>query len=357
MKRDSVRRMGAATDMSSFLSPLATIYKSAALTRRALYRRGLLKTNKLNRPVISIGNLSVGGTGKTPLVALTAKLALSRGLKPAILTRGYGRGRSTRLIALAPAANRSPNPRETGDEPALLAAALPEVPIVISASRYQAGIYAERVFQVDMHILDDGFQHLQLARDLDVVALDATQELSDRALLPAGRLREPCSALERAQVIVLTRVELAGAEGLENAVRRVNPSARLFRSRLRLKSLVNISSGERAAAEAFRGKSLFAFCGLGNSTAFFRYLDRWGFRIVGQHRFPDHHVYTSADTEVLARQAAQSQASALITTEKDMMNLPGGWKPGVDTYACEIEIEIENPAEFEDALFASLRAL
>jgi tetraacyldisaccharide 4'-kinase len=342
--------------MSLFLGPLATAYKNAALARSALYRSGLLKTRKLNRPVISIGNLSVGGTGKTPLVTLVTKLALRRGLKPAILTRGYRRRRGARLIALAPAPSRAPDSRETGDEPALLAMASPEAPIVVCASRYQAGSYAEHEFQVDLHILDDGFQHLQLARDLDVVALDTTQELSDRAVLPAGRLREPCSALERAQVIVLTRVELGNAEPLERAVHRINPSAQLFRSRLRLKSLVSIFSGDQSAAESFRGKPLFAFCGLGNSAAFFQYLDRWGFRIVGQHEFPDHHVYTRAEIAILMREAVDLQASALITTEKDMMNLPAGWKASLEIYACSIEIEIEHAAEFEAAVFSSLFA-
>jgi tetraacyldisaccharide 4'-kinase len=343
--------------MSSFLAPLTAAYKWTALARSALYRRGLLRRRKLNRPVLSIGNLSAGGTGKTPLVVLVAKLALRCGLKPAILTRGYGRRRSGGLIALAPAVQRCPNPRETGDEPALLAAALPEVPIVICASRYQAGRYAEDEFHVDVHILDDGFQHLQLARDIDVVALDATQDFSDRAVIPAGRLREPCSALARAQLIVLTRVELAEADGLERAVRRINSSAQVFRSRLSLTSLFNIISSERVAVESFRHRPIFAFCAIGNSSAFFHYLERWGFWVAGRHDFPDHHVYTFADTAVLARRAMELKASALITTEKDVMNLPPGWKSDLDTYACRIEIEIENAAAFEEAVFSRLSGL
>jgi tetraacyldisaccharide 4'-kinase len=340
--------------MSSFLTPLATAYKWAALGRSALYRRRLLSPRKLNRPVISIGNLSTGGAGKTPLVMLLAKLAQKRGLKPAILTRGYGRRRGARLIAVAPAESRSPSPRETGDEPAILAGALPDVPIVICASRYEAGTYAEREFQVDVHVLDDGFQHLQLARNVDVVALDATQEFSDRGVLPAGRLREPCSALGRAQVVVLTRVELADADRLEKSARRVNSSAQFFRSRLRLTSLLNVASGERVAVESFHAEPVFAFCGIGNSMAFFSYLERWGFRIVGRHNFSDHHIYSLADETFLVRKAQESEASALIMTEKDLMNLPPGWKPAVDTYACTIEVDIENAAEFEAAVFSGL---
>jgi tetraacyldisaccharide 4'-kinase len=340
--------------MNPFLAPLSTIYRRAALARRTLYAHGLLPRSKLNRPVVSVGNLSAGGTGKTPLVVLVAKLALKRGLKPAILTRGYGRRRGNRLIALAPAAKRSPSPRETGDEPALLAAALSEVPIVICASRYQAGTYAESEFSVDVHVLDDGFQHFQLARDVDIVALDATQEFSDRAVLPAGRLREGCRALTRAQVIVLTRVELADADQLERAVRQINSSAQVFRSRLCLTSVFNIASKERVVAESFHGKPVLAFCGIGNAKAFFCYLERWGFCLASRQAFPDHHVYSFADMAFLVREARQSQACALITTQKDLMNVPPGWVPDLDTYTCTIEIGIEDAVRFEEAVFSRL---
>lgn len=338
--------------MSLLLTPLSMIYKQAAIARSALYHRGALRSRRLNRPVISIGNLSAGGTGKTPLVALVAKLLLARGLKPAILTRGYRRRRGSRLVALAPSSARSCDPREAGDEPALLAADLPEVPIVICASRYEGGWYAEEHFHIDVHILDDGFQHLQLARDLDVVALDATQGFSDRALLPAGRLREPCSALGRAQIVVLTRTELGDPEPLDKAVRAIHPAVQIFRSHTRLASLIRLASGMRVRPEDFQDKAFFAFCAIGNPSAFFGDLERWAFRIAGRRAFPDHHVYTERETGMLMREATRLQASAFITTRKDVMNLPPGWKPGLDVYAGSIEIEIQNLPAFEQAVFS-----
>jgi tetraacyldisaccharide 4'-kinase len=338
--------------MRWLLAPAAAAYKHATLARTALYSHGVLNTHKLNRPVISIGNLSAGGTGKTPLVALVADLMVKRELKPAILTRGYRRQRGPQLIALAPEALRHADPRNTGDEPALLAKLLPEVPIVICADRYQGGLFAEHEFEVDAHILDDGFQHLQLARDLDVVTVDTTQDFSDRAVLPAGYLREPCRALARADIVVLTRCELGNANHLEKAVRGIHPSARVFRSRTGLAALSQITSGQRIAVEDLHGRRVFAFCAVGNPSAFFGNLEGWGFQIAGSRAFPDHHVYTNAETTRLQRQAVQANAAVMVTTEKDLMNLPADWTPALDLYTCLTELQIENFAALEESVLS-----
>ncbi len=343
--------------MSSLLAPIAAGYKGVVLARHALYRRGLLKTRKLSRPVISVGNLSVGGSGKTPLIALLARLLQKNDFKPAILTRGYGRTHGASLVAIPPGLTRFPEPATAGDEPAWLAAALPQVPVVICADRFRAGRFAEKEFGVKSHLLDDGFQHLQLARDLDVVALDVTQNVLKGAILPAGRLREPLSALARAHLVVLTRTELADAANLEHAVSRILPPPQIFRSRVTMASLLNLTSGERAAPEALAGVPVFAFCGIGNPQAFFADLTRWSFRTVGSRAFPDHHIYTGADARRLARQARESHAEILVTTEKDAMNLPAGWKPGLEVFACAIEIEMLEPGAFEQAILARLSGL
>src|SRR5215472_8915034 len=212
---------------SRILAPLAALFRMGVTFRDAAYRRGWLRTQRLDRPVVSVGNLSVGGTGKTPLVMLIAKLLSQRGWNAGILTRGYGRRHGAQTVVLPPAAGRSPDPREVGDEPALLARALPQVPIIVCANRYRGGRRAEEYFNVDAHLLDDGFQHRALARDVDVVALDTTQEISARALLPAGRLRESPRALGRAHLVVVTRVELGDPRPLERQVRRINPHAQI----------------------------------------------------------------------------------------------------------------------------------
>lgn len=338
------------------LQPLSAGFRLGVALRSAAYQRGWFKTRRLGRPVVSVGNLTLGGSGKTPLVAFIAKTLLKRGWRPGILTRGYGRRRGSELVALEPRPCRVADAHQVGDEPALLAKLLPEVPIVVCADRYRAGRLAEETFHVDAHILDDGFQHLALARDLDIVALDVTQEFSDRALLPAGRLREPCAALARAHLVVLTRVDLRGPEPLKHQVERLNPRARIFRSGTKLCGLVDVETGRVLTPEVLRGRPVSAFCGLGNPGAFFADLRRWGFTVVAENAFPDHYAYTEADLERLSERARQAGAAALLTTEKDAVNFPLLWESEPPILACVIQAEIAEAEEFEQALQEGLEA-
>jgi tetraacyldisaccharide 4'-kinase len=342
--------------VNPLLTPLAIGFRLGVTLRATAYRRGWCKTHRLNRPVVSVGNLTVGGAGKTPLVRSIAERLLNRGWNPSILTRGYGRGRGAEMVVLKPGPERRVDAREVGDEPALLAKALPEVPIVICTDRYRAGRLAEEHFAVDVHLLDDGFQHWTLARDVDIVALDVTQELSDWALLPAGRLREPCSALERAHLVVLTRTELGDARTLEDRVRRINPRARVFLSTTALRGFVDAQSGGPFPVQDLRGKPLCAFCGIGNPGAFFAGVRQWGFSAVAEEVFPDHHVYSPSDLLRLATRAREAGAAALLTTEKDVANFPPGWSCEIPVAACVIEMEIRDVEAFEDALLGRLEA-
>ena len=323
--------------------------------RDIAYARGWLTTQRLDRPVVSVGNLSVGGTGKTPLVMLIAELLSRRGWNPAILTRGYGRRRGAQTMVLAPGAGRSLDPREVGDEPALLARTLPQVPIIVSADRYRGGRRAEECFNVGAHLLDDGFQHRALARDVDVVALDATQELSEQALLPVGRLREPPAALGRAHLVVVTRVELGDPRPLERQVRRINPNAEIFHAATRLCQLVDVHTRRTYPPDAFQGEPVEAFCGIGNPGAFYADLREWGFSVIGEHSFRDHYVYADAGLEALKALARQSHPAALVTTEKDAMNLlPLSRGAGIPILACVIRTEVLDQRAFEEALLARL---
>lgn len=340
--------------MNRLLIPLAEAYGQGALLREQAYRRGWLKSRRLSRPVISVGNLTVGGSGKTPLVAWIAEALLRRGYKPAILTRGYGRRRGPDVVAIEPQPERNIDPRSVGDEPALLARALPQVPIVVSADRYRAGLLAEERFGVDLHILDDGFQHLALHRDLDVVAVDVTRELSDHALLPAGRLREPCSALRRADLILLTRTELENPEPIERQVRAINPEAGLFRCSTVLRGLFEAGRGEVQPPAVYKGRPLCAFCGIGNPGAFFSDLRRWGFNLSAEFAFRDHHVYGAQEMKRLVAAARAAGAVAFVTTEKDVMNLSPQWNSELPVLACGIRLEISSAAAFEEALLAGV---
>ncbi len=339
--------------MIPVLAPFAAIYGKAAGARSAAYRGGWLNAGRLARPVVSVGNLTAGGAGKTPLVALLAKLLLERGVKPAILTRGYRRDPGPSLIAIDPAPARSADPRKTGDEPAWLARELPDVPIVISADRYRAGAVAEQRYRVDVHLLDDGFQHLKLWRNVDVVAIDATQPLSDRALFPAGRQREPCAALKRAHFVVLTRSDQADAAPLEAQIREIAPQARSFRAHAVLRGWTDIAKRCRLEPDALRGRPLYAFCGIGNPTAFFSGLERDGFDVRGKRAFRDHHVYSGGEVARLLSCARQTNA-ALVTTEKDAMNLPHSQEGGFAAFACRIAAEISDVETLMESLITML---
>jgi tetraacyldisaccharide 4'-kinase len=303
-----------------------------------------------------VGNLSVGGTGKTPLVILMARILLAGGHRPCILTRGYGRRGGKGPIALDPGAGLIFDPREVGEEPAALARALPDIPIIVSRDRFRGGIIGEQDFQATVHLLDDGFQHLALYRDLDVVLLDVTRPPSHYALLPAGRGREPFSALRRAHWVVLTRTELGDAGDWLARVQALNPQARIFRCATKLAGLVEARSGLSEPREKLLRKKVVAFCGIGNPGAFFADLRVWGFGLVAERVFPDHHVYRRHELDDLCALSRSATAEAILTTEKDAMNLPPDWNAPMPLFACCIQLEIEEKMEFERALLAAVEA-
>ena len=341
--------------MNRSLTPLATLYGAGARLRRAAYQHGWLKSRRLSRPVISVGNLTVGGSGKTPLVAEVAEVLLRSGCKPAILTRGYRRERGDELIALKPGPQRNPDARATGDEPALLARTLPQVPIVICADRFHAGQVAEVCFDIDVHILDDGFQHLALAREVDIVAIDVTQDVLRGAVLPAGRLREPAAALAQADIIILTRTEIEDPAATEKQVREINRGVPIFHCAMRIRNLVQAGSMQAVESEGYFGKPVCAFCGIGNPSAFFADLRRWGFNPVAEIAFRDHHVYSAEDVQRLNRAAREKVAEAFLTTEKDLINLQAPSAFELPVLACAIRAELSEPEKFQQVLLAGVR--
>lgn len=314
------------------------------------YERGWLRQRRLARPVVSVGNLAAGGTGKTPLVRWLCERLQGSGFRPAILTRGYRRRRGPDSVVVPPRAGRRPNAREIGDEAAWLARALPEVSIGVGADRFQTGRLIEDNFPVDVFVLDDGFQHLALARELDVVTLDATRPISDDAILPAGLQREPCSAVARAGVAVITRTELADPAPVEVVVREMNPEVSIIRARTRVDHLVDAASGASHSAEAWVGRPVHAFCGIGNPEAFFRNLRLWGFDVVRESVFPDHHAYRDL------RFARGGQVAALVTTEKDAVNLEAldVTEAGAPVLVCRTRLELADEAALDEILFARL---
>jgi tetraacyldisaccharide 4'-kinase len=281
---------------------------------------------KLDTPVISVGALTMGGAGKSPFVAHLARRLAEAGRNPAILTRGYGR--RSRLDVIVPRGGSSPV-EQTGDE-AQTFVRQAAAHVGVGSDRYEVGRRIERELKPDMFLLDDGFQHFRLQRDRDVVLIDALDPLGG-GVFPLGRLREPFAALSRATVVIITRVENRHL-GIEKLIRRYNSHAPIFRARI-------VPEGERPTGP------VAAFCGLGQPRTFWRTLETLGIKAAPRLVFRDHHRYSAADLEEIVRQAMAAGAQALVTTEKDMMNLPAGAELPLKIYCLRIGIEIENEAE------------
>jgi tetraacyldisaccharide 4'-kinase len=272
---------------------VSALFTTVVAARNALYDCGVLKPKRLRRPVISVGNLSVGGAGKTPFVIMLGELLRQRGLRVDVLSRGYGRRTSGVLVVDA-----GGTPQRFGDEPLLIARRLANVPVIVGESRYQAGLEAERRFETDIHLLDDAFQHRQLARDFDIVLL-SRHDLQDR-LLPSGRLREPLSSLARADAVIWSEPEDLAALPVSIPVWRV-------RRRVELP--------QPSPAKPF------VFCAIAGPQRFLRDLEGSGVRAAGYHWFRDHHAYTEADIQRLCREASRAGADGFLATEKDAVKL------------------------------------
>jgi tetraacyldisaccharide 4'-kinase len=335
--------------MRWLLWPLAALYRLFQQARAAAYARGWLPRVRLPAKVVSVGNLTVGGTGKTPMVMHLAAWLGGRGAHVAVLTRGYARDTREPLVINGRGDVARYTPDLMGDEPILLARRLPDLTIGIGADR---AALARRILDMesdrppDVFLLDDGFQHLRLARDLDLVLVDASAPFADELLLPAGRLREPLAALARADLIVLTRAEAPGAAAAREAVRRANPRAPVFRATTKLLGVLEAATHRPANLFALKQQPVFAFCGLGNPRAFFDDLRRWGFEVAAAYVFPDHHRYALEDVKALSRAAERAGARALLLTEKDLVNLSVHPPSDPPWFYCRTELELEDEAAF-----------
>lgn len=305
------------------MNPLSAMFGMGVRLRNGLYDRGILKSRKLERPVISVGNISVGGSGKTPFVIMLAGLLKERGIEFDVLSRGYGRKSKEILVV-----NPDGLPQKFGDEPLLMARTL-GAPVIVGVDRYRAGLLAEEKFpQCRLHLLDDGFQHRRLHRDFDIVLI-ADDDLGE-PLLPVGRLREPFPALRRADAVVLA------------ANSTIPLRARLiWRVRRNIHFLVPMSR-------------VVAFCGIARPEQFFAGLRKLGMDLAETTMFPDHHRYTQSDVDRLLRAQTQTQATGFITTDKDRINL-GPLATQLRTFeTAGLELELENAQAAVEVLLSTL---
>ena len=329
---------------SIVLPPLSLLYGAVTRTRLSLYRRGTFQTTKLDRPVISIGNITTGGTGKTPLVEHVARLLAARGKKVCILTRGYGRKDPHLQVIVSDGYGVLASPSEAGDEPFLLATKLTGLAAVISsADRIAAGREAIKDFGTECFVLDDGFQHMRLARDLNVVTIDATNPWGGGRLLPHGRLRESLDGLARADCTVITRCDhVDNVTDLREEIMRLTRDRPVFESKMRMVRVTPLKNGGETIAPPAR---VAAFCAVGNPTSFFRNLRQADYELVLEKAFPDHHVYSQEEIDSVINAANERGANALITTAKDAVKLRT-LSFSLPCYVMEIEIAIDDADNF-----------
>lgn len=304
------------------LAVFSVLYGLGLKLRFLAYRHGFFKRKSLPGFVVSVGNLTAGGTGKTPATVMLAKWALNQGYRVAVLSRGYGGRYKSKVFEVSDGENIIGDPTETGDEPYLLAKNLPGVPVVLSKKRYLGGLFAHKKFGTDFFVLDDGFQHLELERDLDLVLMDAADPFGNGHSLPWGPLREPLDNLARADAVILTRFDNGspGEAGL-NFLRSRFSGMPLFRADHLPKKVVLPCLNEIHGPEFLKGKRVLAFGGIARPDAFRRTLTKLGAHVVCFKGFGDHYRYTRDEIQVLIRKKEECGADYILTTEKDWMRV------------------------------------
>jgi tetraacyldisaccharide 4'-kinase len=325
------------------------MYSAVAVWRRQWYARRPSRRSRLSRPVISVGNLSVGGSGKTPVVGYIARLLAECGERPAILTRGYGRRRTReRVTVVSDGATVRAGVFSSGDEPLMLARALPGVAVVVSASRYRAGRLAETELGATVHILDDGFQHVQIERDVDLLLI-SEEDLSDLPL-PVGRLREPLAAGAAADAALVS----AGYPSAVDRVARgvgISTAFQVTRTLAAPRTIANVSESVVVPSQT----RVFAVAAIAQPERFFSDVSTAGWHLVGSMGFRDHHYFTQSDIRRIEKAARGAAAAIILTTEKDAVRLEACDLTGLPFAAVPLLVGIEPADAFRDWLLGRIR--
>jgi tetraacyldisaccharide 4'-kinase len=336
----------------------AKLYELAVRLRVAAYETDYLKQRRLDATVISIGNLTLGGAGKTPMVDYIARYLKAEGHSVAVLTRGYARETTGRRVLNHPSGENDSarSYREFGDEPVMLARSLSDVPIVVDKDRYKAGRWVETELGTEILILDDGYQHLALARDLNILLIDATDPLGGFEMPPFGRLREPLYGIKRADAIIVTRADRPFDQGQTQAIIKYYcgdrvPLMYFYSTITRLRHL--------ATNEVYDSKDLYGWnvavaCGIGNPHAFAEDILQIGINIVSEHFFADHHSFNQQDLDRIIRAAQDAGADAIVTTEKDAVRLEGLSLGDVPIYAAQLEIQSDDEVRLKSLLLRTV---
>ena len=298
---------------------LSFIYAILVAIRNFFYETNILSTKSLNCKVISIGNITLGGSGKTPTVEYLSNLLQSKGHKVGIISRGYKR-KSKSTLVVTDGKKKPESWKHVGDEPFLLAHKLENIPIVVGTSRYKAGSMMIEKFQPDVILIDDGFQHLSLHRDLDIVLVNSKDKRSDHKLIPSGKLREPISNLTKADLIIITKSNIhAPSNYLINKIESFNRPT--IYNELQIDSLLQIKSNKINKLDKIANKKVYLFSALGDNESFKKIMGYTDAKIVGHSKYPDHYHYTLDDLNDIEQKATKCNAEFLITTEKDLVKI------------------------------------
>ena len=292
--------------------------------------------------MVSVGNLTVGGAGKTPVTACLTRLLQAEGQKVAILSRGYG-GQNPGVTCISDGRNIYYKPPQVGEEAYWLARTLPGAAVYTGASRYEAGQIAWEQFKPDLFLLDDGFQHFQLHRDLDIVLLDAAAPFGNGHLLPRGTLREPQAALTAAQVLILTRFQAGRDQRTLTDLQAAYPEKPVLTAAIEPSAARLFPAGRLETPAALQGQPLLAFAGLARPQVFRQTLEGLGVRLTGFRTFPDHHPFSPAELPALVREARAAGAAALVTTAKDWVRLGETWNAALPLWVVDVEAQIDQP--------------
>ena len=355
------RTGGQAAVLGWVLKQYSYLFRGIVQFRLWLYARGLFRHHALGCQVLSVGNLTVGGTGKTPIVEVFARSLQSQGRKVAILSRGYKRqqpsfgeklfnrftlrdGKQGPLV-VSDGERLLHDSAISGDEPYMLASNLPDVAVVVDKNRVKAGQYAIRHLGCDTLILDDGFQYMALKHRLDIVLVDRTNPFGNEHVLPRGILREPVKNVRRAGFIFITKSNGDGAVELKSRLRELNPSAEISECRHCARHLRNIYTGEQADLDFLKGRVVAAVSAIAVPKGFEDELVRQGAKVVYHKRYADHHRYTQQEIIDAINKGLKRGAEAIITTEKDAVRFPFIERRDVPIYFLRVEIEMLSGAE------------
>ena len=336
-----------------FLSMISKVYGGAVKLRRLFYKNHILTSKRLPCPIISIGNITLGGTGKTPMTIYLVQALKQWGYNVAVISRGY-KGRAEKIGGIVSDGKvLLMTPEMSGDEPYMMAKRLKDVPVIVGKNRFKSGRMAISKFDPDVVVLDDGFQHLPLQRDLDIVLLDYHKPFGNRHLLPRGIMREPVSVLLCADAIILTKTDRVNNNETSSLLRRLDSFERkkqVYRSfhHPYVSKIINgekkifeknLQEGVRQSSDCIKGRTVFAFSGLADNHNFLRTLKSLNCKVSGFMEFPDHHPYSERDIDEILSAAKRSMSECLITSEKDYVRIVHKIDWPYDLFVIGVEID------------------